>query len=133
MKTTLIRLHTVNHLGVFDCDFHDDIDIEKNSEIALHSLSVERQNKSLIVNASNSEFVFRVSENSVTRTVNLDHETISSVNFFSAMRTLYDRMNSSLRFFRGTPQQIIDGDIKNTKETGTQIKIHADQKKKYCY
>tara|TARA_R110000796_G_scaffold3381_7_gene13328 strand:+ start:692 stop:2257 length:1566 start_codon:yes stop_codon:yes gene_type:complete len=129
MKTTLIRLHTVNHLGVFDCDFHDDIDIEKNSEIALHSLSVERQNKSLIVNASNSEFVFRVSENSITRTVNLDHETISSVNFFPAMRTLYDRMNSSLRFFRGTPQQIIDGDIKNTKETGTQIKIHADQKK----
>ena len=36
MKNTLIRLHTTDLKGNFDCDFQDDIIIKENTRIKLY-------------------------------------------------------------------------------------------------
>ncbi len=133
MKNTLIRLTTTDNNGTFDCDFQDDIQIKENTEIALHSLSVERQNKNITIDGSNSTISFQVATPSGVRQVALDHGKIHAGNFRATLRTLTDRMNSSLRFFRGTPTQIADGDNPNTKETGQQIKVHTNADKKVLF
>ena len=69
MKNTLIRLHTTDLQGNFDCDFQDDIIIKENTEIALHSLSVERQNKTIVIDATNRDITFQASANAGTHTI----------------------------------------------------------------
>tara|TARA_R100000734_G_scaffold18690_2_gene16164 strand:+ start:900 stop:2429 length:1530 start_codon:yes stop_codon:yes gene_type:complete len=133
MKNTLVRLTTTDNKGNFDCDFQDDIVITENTEIALHSLSVERQNKSLAIDSSNDTITFQVSNNAGVHSVALDHGQISTSNFADTIRTLTDRMNSTLRFFRGTPAEIEDGDNKNTKETGMQIKVSTNVNKNVLF
>jgi len=130
MKNTLIRLHTTDLKGNFDCDFHDDIIIKENTEIALHSLSVERQNKTIIIDSSNSDISFQVSTNAGLHTISVPYGSVNRNNFTETVRKITDLMNSSLRFFRGTPTEIADGDNPNTKETGLQIKFHSNANKK---
>ena len=130
MKNTLIRLHTTDLKGNFDCDFQDDIIIKENTEIALHSLSVERQNKTILVDSSNSDISFQVSTNAGVHTISVPHGSVNRNNFKSTTRKITDLMNSSLRFFRGTPTEILNGTNPNTKETGMQIKFHSDANKK---
>ena len=129
MKNTLIRLISTDNKGTFDCDFQDDIIIKENTEIALHSLSVERQMKSIILDGSNSVVSFQVSAPAGTHQVSLKHGTLNRDNFDDTLRDLTDKMNSALRFFRGTAQEIADGDNPNTKETGTQIKVSINENK----
>jgi hypothetical protein len=129
MKNTLIRLHTTDNNGNFDCDFHDDIIIKENTEIALHSLSVERQNKSIIIDSTNAVVQFQISSNVGVHNVSLPHGLLSRVNFVERMNGLTDVMNSSLRFFRGTPTEIENGTNTNAKETGMQIKVHTSENK----
>tara|TARA_R100000654_G_scaffold32892_2_gene57910 strand:+ start:1192 stop:2754 length:1563 start_codon:yes stop_codon:yes gene_type:complete len=133
MKTTLIRLHTENNDAVFDCDFQDDIIIKENTEIALHSLSIERQNKKLDVDATNDTINFQVSTNAGTHDISIPHGKLSSTNIGSTLRDITDLMNSQLRFFRGTPLEIANGDNPNTKETGMQIKVSTDNSKKVSF
>jgi len=130
MKNTLIRLHTTDLQGNFDCDFQDDIIIKENTEIALHSLSVERQNKTIVIDATNRDITFQASANAGTHTIAVPDGLINRTNFKEITRQITDLMNSSLRFFRGTAQEIADGDNKNTKETGLQIKVHSNAEKK---
>ncbi len=129
MKNTLIRLTSTDNKGNFDCDFQDDIIIKENTEIALHSLSVERQMKSIVLDATNSVVRFQISAPAGVKQVSLEHGTLNRENFDDNLRDLTDKMNSALRFFRGTPQEILDGDNPNTKETGTQIKISINANK----
>ncbi len=133
MKNTLIRLTTTDNKGNFDCDFQDDIQIKENTEIALHSLSVERQNKSIEIDPTNSTIQFQVSNASGVHEVAVEHGRIDHANFHERIRTLTDRMNSSLRFFRGTPTEIEDGTNKNLKETGMQIKVHTNANKNVMF
>jgi len=133
MKNTLIRLISTDNKGNFDCDFQDDIIIKENTEIALHSLSVERQMKSIILDGSNSVVSFQVSAPAGVHQVSLNHGTLNRDNFDENLRDLTDKMNSALRFFRGTPQEIIDGDNANTKETGTQIKVSINDNKNVIF
>lgn len=130
MKNTLIRLHTTDLKGNFDCDFHDDIIIKENTEIALHSLSVERQNKTILIDSSNSNISFQVSANVGLHTISVPHGVVNRNNFTETTRKITDLMNSSLRFFRGTATEIANGDNPNTKETGLQIKFHSNANKK---
>ena len=130
MKNTLIRLHTTDLKGNFDCDFQDDIIIKENTEIALHSLSVERQNKTILVDSTNADINFQVSTSAGVHTISVPHGSINRNNFKSITRKITDLMNSSLRFFRGTPTEILNGTNPNTKETGQQIKFHSNADKK---
>ena len=130
MKNTLIRLHTTDLKGNFDCDFQDDIIIKENTEIALHSLSVERQNKTILIDGTNADISFQVSTNAGVHTISVPYGSINRNNFKITTRKITDLMNSSLRFFRGTPTEILNGTLPNTKETGQQIKFHSDADKK---
>ena len=59
-RKKLIRLHTFNDEAIFDCDFHDEILVKKNSQIAVHSVTMEREHAKLIVDGSNDEIEFQV-------------------------------------------------------------------------
>ena len=133
MKNTLIRLISTDNRGMFDCDFQDDIIIKENTEIALHSISVERQMKSIILDGSNSVVKFQISSPAGEHEVSLEHGTLNRDNFDETLRDLQDKMNSALRFFRGTAQQILDGANPNTKETGSQIKISINENKNVVF
>lgn len=133
MKNTLIRLISTDNKGGFDCDFQDDIIIKENTEIALHSLSVERQMKSITLDNTNSVVSFQVSAPAGVHQVSLNHGTLNRDNFDDNLRDLTDKMNSALRFFRGTAQEIIDGTNPNTKETGSQIKVSINENKNVVF
>jgi len=133
MKNTLIRLHTSEENAFFDCDFQDDITIKENTEIALHSLSIEKQNKVLLIDGTNDTISFQVSNAAGPHEVTLEHGELQSSTINQTLLDLQDKMNSALRFFRGTPAEIIAGTNKNTKETGQQIKVVINGNKKVAY
>lgn len=133
MKNTLVRLITTDNKGNFDCDFQDDIVIKENTEIALHSLSVERQMKSIVLDNTNSVINFQVNQPAGSHDISLAHGTVNRDNFDDTLRDITDKMNSSLRMFRGTATQIQNGDFPNTKETGTQIKVFTNANKNVVF
>lgn len=123
MNNTLIRLHTESQKGLFDCDFHDDIILKPQSEIALHSVSVERQTKAIQIDSTNDEIQFQVDSVSGVMTALIDHGVINKTNIFKAFRTITDRMNSALRFRTA-------GGTALTKQTGTMFKVEVDKTNK---
>ncbi len=120
---TLIRLHTESTKGLFDCDFHDDIILKPQSEIALHSLSVERQTKTIQIDSTNDQVTFQVDGVSGPMTALLDHGLINKNNIFKVFRSLTDRMNSALRFNDGAGGNL-------TKQTGTMMRVEVDKTNK---
>ncbi len=133
MKNTLVRLITTDNKGSFDCDFQDDIVIKENTEIALHSLSVERQMKSIVLDGTNSVVDFQISTPAGGHSISLAHGTLNRDNFDDTLRDMTDKMNSALRMFRGTATQITNGDFPNTKETGSQIKVSTNANKNVVF
>lgn len=58
MVQKLIRLTSNSGDGVFNALFNEEITIKENSEIALQSLSVERESQQIIINSDNGEISF---------------------------------------------------------------------------
>ena len=115
----MIRLQTEDDNGIFDCDFHDDIILTKNSEIALHSLLVERQNKQLLINGTNNTIAFQIT-NQRNLTALIPHKKITKSNVFDTLRDLTDAMNTELGMVNAD-------NSRNVKEAGTQVKGRNQQ------
>ena len=58
-RDTLIRLHTNDNEAFFDCNFNDDVVLKPNSQLALHSVSMERADGSLFIDSTNDEITFQ--------------------------------------------------------------------------
>ena len=127
MGKKLIRLHTEDDNSIFDCLFDQGIEIQPQSEIAFHSISMTQANKFLVVDNTNDtiQFQVQVARKSTfdgvaanqTIKVNVPHGTYTKHNSTQLLETLSVRMNQELL-------------IENSKEHGTSISIHLNSASK---
>jgi len=60
VNNKLIRLHSEDEFGVFDCIFNDEILISPKSEIALQSCNISRSLESLVIDATNDKLKYQI-------------------------------------------------------------------------
>jgi hypothetical protein len=120
-KQTLIRL-TANSLdltgkqGIFEGTFNDGILINPNSQIALQSCSLSRDQDSFLVNSINNKITFNVAANK-TNIIFLKQGLYDNDTLFRLLEDIQDKMNDDL-------------DITNTKEHNTFIQVTATSQNK---
>jgi hypothetical protein len=90
----LIRLTTTDDLGVFSNIFNEDIIIEPNSRIALHSLTTQVNTENIIIDAQNDDVVYGLGGN--TRTIHLAHNVYDKTNIDDFFNDFTYKLNSSL-------------------------------------
>ena len=120
----LIRLSTEDKSGFFNNDFSSDIPIMKNSKVALHSLSFEPIINVLVVDATNDNITYNLTNTTPanSKTINLTHGTFTTHNFQDFLDDFTDKINNSLVFEAG-------------KAMGTQFKafINSQSKKAHLF
>jgi len=121
-EDTLIRLHTEDKNVNFDCVFNEGIPVLPNAQIAMHSLQMERLDKSLEITGANDTVQFRVTAG-VTLQTSLPHGTFNKDTANRKLTEITDRMNFELRSNAA-------GGARNTKQTGTQIRAFVGGGKK---
>ena len=96
----LIRLSTEDKSGFFNNDFSSDIPIMKNSKVALHSLSFEPIINVLVVDATNDNITYNLTNTTPanSKTINLTHGTFTTHNFQDFLDDFTDKINNSLFF-----------------------------------
>jgi len=121
IEDTLVRLHTENENIEFDNNFNEPIEIHPRAEIALHSLQLERLDRSLDINGSNDLIQFQVDAGRQLQTT-IPHGIFNKQNALRKLTEITDRMNFELRSRVGATNK--------TKETGTQCRAFIGNKKK---
>ena len=100
-KQTLIRL-TANSLdsigkqGIFEGVFNDGILIGKNSQIALQSCSLSRDQDSFTINSINNKISFQVSTSGGLHEIYLNNGDYDSTTIFRVLEDIQDKMNDQL-------------------------------------
>ena len=121
-KQTLIRL-TANSLdrtgkqGIFEGIFNDGILIKPNSQLALQSCSLSRDQDSFLVNSGNNKISFQVSQAGGVHEIFLKYGLYDSDSLFRLLEDIQDKMNDQL-------------DITKTKEHNTFIEVKANSQNK---
>jgi len=97
----LIRLHTFDDECIFDCQFQDEILIEEDSEIAMQSVSLKRDNTDVVIDTSNDTIKFQIQATTGTgnggeKEIVLDHGTYSKTNTDDLLKQLNEKSNSKL-------------------------------------
>ncbi len=115
----LIRLHTFDNEAIFDNQFKDEIIIDEQSEIALQSISLKRDNTDVLIDASNSTITFQL-VNGTVRTFQITHGLYSKTEVIDLFKQLNETANSQLS-------------VSVSKELGSQVefKINDDDKFEY--
>ena len=60
MKRKLITLHSSTNDGLFDCNFNDDIIIDKDSHVSFVSCSLSLDNNKIIIDNDNDNITFKI-------------------------------------------------------------------------
>lgn len=95
----LIRLTNNNNTrGVFDNLFNEDIIIDANSKIALHSLTAEIDTEQFIVDSQNDCISYRMAQTDDYRTLHAVHGMFNSSTFGNLFNDLSIKMNKLLRY-----------------------------------
>jgi len=124
-KQTLVRL-TANSLdltgkqGIFEGIFNDGILIKPNSQIALQSCSLSRDQDSFLVNSVNNKISFQVSQAGGVHQIFLKNALYDSDSLFKLLEDIQDKMNDEL-------------DIAKTKEHNTFIEVKATSQNKVSF
>ncbi len=124
-KQTLVRL-TANSLdltgkqGIFEGTFNDGILIKPNSQIALQSCSLSRDQDSFIVNSANNKISFQISQAGGLHEIILRNGLYDSDSLFKLLEDIQDKMNNDL-------------DIAKTKEHNTFIEVKATTQNKVSF
>ena len=97
----LIRLHSYDSAAIFDCQFQDEILIEEDSEIAMQSISLKRDNTDVIVDTSNDTIKFQIQNttgagNGGEKEIIIDHGTYSKTHTTDLLKQLNEKGNSKL-------------------------------------
>lgn len=92
----LIRLTTTDENALFSNTFNEDIIIEPNSKIALHSLTTQIETEQIITNAQNDDIEYGIAGS--TRTIHLAHNTYDKTNIDDFFNDFTYKLNSSLQF-----------------------------------
>ncbi len=108
----LIKLITNDSNANFDNQFRNEIVINKNSEIALHSLSMVREDVKININGANDRLIFDL--NNQQYTVNMTHGNYSVHNTFNLLNEINRDINSLIN--------IADADA-NNKIFGSYVRV----------
>ena len=94
----LIRLTTTDNFGNFDNDFSTDIEILENSKISIHSLSFQPIQNVLVINASNQQLEYNLTNSTVAnaKIVLLENQVYTNVNFQDCLDDMTLKLNNSL-------------------------------------
>jgi len=97
MPQKLIRLTSETDNGVFNGLFDQDIEIKKDSEVALQTLTLERSSDSFNVNSSNEtiEFVSKDRVGSGLQSAKIDNKTYEQADAAELMTSIQTNMNAS--------------------------------------
>jgi len=125
-KDTLIRLHTDNERAIFDCNFSDDIVVEKEGQLALQSLSMERNDAAIFVDHVNDriDFQFTPARPLIAR---IHHGQFNKTTAKARFRSITDAMNGELR--QSNP---VDG-TQNQSEVGGQCRVFVNKTNKVVF
>lgn len=96
----LIKLITNDSTANFDNQFRTEIVIKKNSEIALHSLSMVREDVKININGSNDLLLFDL--NGQQYEVHLTHGNYSVHNTYNLINEINKEINSKINFADAT-------------------------------
>jgi hypothetical protein len=91
----LLRLSTTDNNCIFNTSFNEDIILKPNSKIALQNISFETVNTSVIINSLNNVINFQLTA-ATPKTITLNEETYTSVNFQDLFDDITNKMNKSL-------------------------------------
>jgi hypothetical protein len=95
----LIRLTTTNTNAIFDVDFSDQILIPADSKIALQNLSIEAEDRSIEIDASNSQINFQIGTGSVYETsITLDSGTFDKTNYTALLTEITNKLNTAAEY-----------------------------------
>lgn len=96
----LIRLTTKNLQGYFDCDFNQDVILEPNSKIALHSFTSQFNRFELVINAQNDKIKFSVDDDGAIKIISLPNGSWNNSNIqdFQVLATTI--FNKSMEYTR---------------------------------
>jgi len=85
---------------IFNSNLNEDLNIDKNSQVALQSISFEAFNKDFVVNSTNAEITFNIVNDSTAyeRTVFTEERTYRPSEFGFFTEILSDDLNSGLDF-----------------------------------
>jgi hypothetical protein len=95
MKRKLITLHSSTNDGLFDCNFNDDIIIDKNSHVSFVSCSLSLDNNKIIIDNDNDGIIFRIGTAPI-RTTRIPHGIYSNDNIGDLIMRIQNAMNSEL-------------------------------------
>ena len=104
-KQTLVRL-TANSLdsigkqAIFEGTFNDGILIKPNSQIALHSCSLARDQDVITINSTNNKISFQISTAAGLHDIFLANGTYDSTTLITLLNNIQDSMNDQLDVLR---------------------------------
>ena len=96
----LIKLITNDSTANFDNQFRTEIVIKKNSEIALHSLSMVREDVKININGSNDLLTFAIDSHQIE--VHLTHGNYSVHNTYNLINEINKEINSKINLADAT-------------------------------
>jgi hypothetical protein len=118
----IIRLVSTDPQGYFDNDFNEDITVEPNSTIALHSLTAEINIEQITVDAQNDLIQFKMFQtDDAFKVFHIEHGIYNSSNY----STLFDDMTVKMNKLMGNVQ----GEIGYQWQVATDV---ATKKVNFC-
>jgi len=116
MKRKLITLHSDTNDGLFDCNFNDDIIIDKDSHVSFVSCSLTLDNNKIIIDNSNDQLTFKLGT-APLRIARIPHGIYSADNIGDLIMRIQNSINEQL-------------DINEPDEHGRQCVIVLNDKNK---
>ena len=95
MNRKLITLHSNTNDGLFDCNFNDDIIIDKDSHVSFVSCSLTLDNNKIIIDNDNDGITFKIGT-APLRTIRIPHGIYSTDNIGDLIMRIQNAMNSEL-------------------------------------
>ena len=119
----LIRLVSEDPNCIFDNSFNENLIIEKDSKIALKSISVDTVTNLLDVDASNNEIEYEISTGK-TKTIQLEHATYGRINYEDLFTDMALKFNNNSGFvFAPDP-------LEDRREIGIEWNVSINQANK---
>jgi len=122
MKNKLVRIHTDDEAGVFDCNFSTPINLKPNAEVALKSCKFSRGAIGFEITSLNDDFQFQVDDtdadgNGGLHDVTLSRRTVERDKFSELTQEMEDRCNDSIG-------------VLNNVEQGSSVRVNLDKNNK---
>ena len=95
MKRKLITLHSSTNDGLFDCNFNDDIIIDKDSHVSFVSCSLSLDNNKIVIDNNNDNITFKIG-NAPLRSTRIQHGIYSNDNIGDLIMRIQNSMNQQL-------------------------------------